>query len=623
MKRIYLIVLCFAIFQAAFTQSRAVLPLHLKDKGVKAIYKRSADHVAPAEIVKERNPLQTKVYEVDEEIAGITWYDLQSNKLLGNRIHRYDDGAIGCVWTMGITGSPGFADRGTGYNYYDGGVWGPAPDSRLEDVRAGWPSYAPWGATGEMVASHDFGASEIIFLTREFRGTGSWTQSSFTYSSGPPELSWPRVMTSGENRDIVHLLANSVNEYEGMTSTVVYSRSIDGGITWEDENIIPDEMDGDYYTEIAADEYVWAEPNGGAIAFLVASAWHDLFMMKSDDDGETWEKTVIWEHPYPFFDWDVTITDTFFCVDNSASIALDGDGKAHVVFGINRVLHNEVGTSYFLFPFVDGIGYWNEDMDPFSNDLDALAPPQYGYANSEMVEDVNYIGYTQDYNGNGTIDLLDDVMYYREFGLSTMPVIAVSPQNTITVVFASTTEDFDNFDFNFKKIWMRNHYDGIGWTNFTHLTEDIIHIFDESFYPVIVPKTPEGEAHLLYNNDGTPGTALDEEHDYQENRMTYMKIQIPVGINEEPQVEETTVISQIYPNPGSDYFFLDLEMREAGEVEVTITDMLGREMQRQYLGYVGVGYQNLKVTYNFNEKGVYIINIKVNDREFTRRVIKS
>ena len=89
-------------------------------------------------------------------------------------------------------------------------------------------------------------------------------------------------------------------------------------------------------------------------------------MMKSTDNGDTWEKTVIWEHPYPFFDWNVTITDTFFCMDNSATIALDSEGKAHVVFGINRVLHNEPGNNYWLYPYVDGIGYWNEDMATFS-----------------------------------------------------------------------------------------------------------------------------------------------------------------------------------------------------------------------------------------------------------------
>jgi len=69
---------------------------------------------------------------------------------------------------------------------------------------------------------------------------------------------------------------------------------------------------------------------------------------------------------------------------------------------MSRVLHEETGTSYNLFPFVDGIGYWNEDMPPFSNDLHALSPPQYGYTSTELEQDFNY---TSDLN-----ELLD---FYR------------------------------------------------------------------------------------------------------------------------------------------------------------------------------------------------------------------
>ena len=161
----------------------------------------------------------------------------------------------------------------------------------------------------------------------------------------------------------------------------------------------------------------------------MGNAWRvarDLRSITEEHGGVDWSgtvypghaKTVIWEHPYPFFDFDVTIADTFFCVDNSASIALDRQGKAHVVFGINRVMHEAVGANYSYFPYVDGIGYWNEDMPTFSDDLNALAPPQYGYENSELVEDYNYIGWTQDVDGDDEITFVETStgfpMGYRE-----------------------------------------------------------------------------------------------------------------------------------------------------------------------------------------------------------------
>ena len=58
----------------------------------------------------------------------------------------------------------------------------------------------------------------------------------------------------------------------------------------------------------------------------------------------------------------------------------------------------------YLVPFVDGIGYWNEDMPAFSNNLNALSP--YGDTGSELIQDYNLIGWSQDVNGNGQLDLL-------------------------------------------------------------------------------------------------------------------------------------------------------------------------------------------------------------------------
>ncbi len=69
--------------------------------------------------------------ERDQDIVvGNTWYDLQSNSSMAQRIYAYDDGTIGATWTRGVQSPPSYPDRGTGYNYYDGSSWGPAPTDR-------------------------------------------------------------------------------------------------------------------------------------------------------------------------------------------------------------------------------------------------------------------------------------------------------------------------------------------------------------------------------------------------------------------------------------------------------------------------------------------------------------
>jgi hypothetical protein len=628
MKKLVLVLFLALLLSVSISQQRAILPLELKDYSVKVDYIRPFVTSAEVPGYKGPNQLQTATAGgtiIEETVIGTTFYDLQSNASLSNRIHCYEDGTIGAVWTMGLEATS-FPDRGTGYNYFNGSTWGVQPQQRIETFRSGWPSYAPWGADGEIIVSHDFSAFDLYFNSRPQKGTGTWTQTLFEYSNGPTTLAWPRMTTSGEDHNTIHLLASTYGAYLGQTVGVVYSRSLDGGATWDTENEVLDGMGSDYYLEINADQYIWANPVGETIAFLVASAWHDLFMMKSTDNGESWEKTVIWEHPYPFFDWNVTITDTFFCVDNSAGIALDNSGMAHVVFGINRVIHEAVGTGYSYYPGVDGIGYWNESMETFSSDLNALAPPQYGYENTELEENYNYIGWTQDVDGDGEITFVNTStgfpMAYREMGISTMPTISISPDNWIVVIYASTTETYDNFDWNYKKLWMRDKQEGGTWGPIVHLTEDIAHIFDESIYPVAYPAW-DGSVHLLYNNDGAPGTALDGDHDYIENRATYMKVELyQIGIDEGKLSgikEESLVIS---PNPTEGYVKINYSINEDALVKFSIADISGKTLMEKTLGYKKAGDYSNTLDLSGLKNGIYFIHLKHGNSVITQKVIK-
>jgi hypothetical protein len=562
---------------------------------------------------------------ITEDIIGSTFYDLQTNSCLQNRIYCYDDGSIGAVWTMGMQASA-FPDRGTGYNYFDGSIWQAQPTARIETFRAGWPSYAPWGPNGEIVVSHDFANLELDFMTRANKGTGTWDQKIFNYSNGPATLAWPRMITSGPEHNTIHLLANTDGAYLGQPFALLYSRSLDGGASWDIENVVLDGTGADYYVEITADQYVWANPVGDTIAFLVASAFHDLFMMKSEDNGDTWAKTVIWEHPYPLFDFNTMTMDTVFTCDNSASIAIDHNGKCHVVFGLNRVMVPTITSppgGYNFFPFVDGIAYWNEDMPTFSNDLNALAPPQYGYPTSELVEDVNYIGWTQDIDGDGVITFITTPtgfpMAYREFGLSTMPTISISENDEIAVIFSSTTETYDNFSYNYKKLWMRVKADGY-WGSFMHLTYDIIHIFDESIYPVAFP-TFDGSINLIYNNDGTPGTALDSDHDYQTNYTTYMNAELPVGINENPAINQESESLVISPNPSNGIVNASYSISSASNVTLVVSDISGRPVFTKALGRKDAS--DYRYTFNVENlsQGIYYVSLKTNRQDISKKLV--
>ncbi len=515
------------------------------------------------------------VREWDEQQIGVTWYDLQTNHMLGNRLMYYpEDGSVAAIWTYGINASS-FGDRGTGYNLYDGNAWLPAPTARIEDERTGWPTYAPWGEQGEMVMAHlNVG---LKMSQRPTRGTGPWT---YTFVEGPPtasELAWPRIMTNGEDHLSLHMLVNSYSEYQGQDLALMYYRSDNGGETWLDEALVIDGLGADYYTQIYSDSYAWANPVGDTIAFVVASAWNDLIIMKSFDNGENWDRIVVWEHPYPMFDWDVTVTDTFYAVDNSASIVLDKDGKAHVTFGIARVLHDAPGDTYWVIEGVDGIGYWNEDMEPFSDDINALSPPQYEIEGSEMIEDVNYIGWSQDVDGDGKVTLLDDIFSYTTCGLSTQPSMSVDEFGNIFVVWASTTETFTNGEYNMKHIWLRSYSPIYGWLEFNDLTDDLIHYFDECILPQMT-WTPGEDIHVVYFTDITPGIAVNSEHSYQEYKVMHTKVPkdllIPTGIPETPEKEFLSV--NVYPNPVTSSSMFAIEMDSESDISIEIVSATGQ-----------------------------------------------
>jgi hypothetical protein len=360
MKKLVLISLILSVGFCSFSQQRVQIPVSVRNISKKVVFVRPMDEIVNNEVAA--NEYNTRYKVEGEDIIGRTYYDLQAFTFLGNRMHVYEDGTIGSVWTRGVDGAPNFDDRGTGYNFSPQYLtWLDEPNIRVEDERTGWPSYAPLGENGEIIVAHL--AAGLKISTRDEKGTGNWN---FQTLTGPTNLKWPRVITTGDDNNTIHILTNSYEPYEGQPRALLYYRSPDAGATWDVQSEVLEGTGSDYYTEISADNFVWAEPNAGAIAFLVGDAWTDLFLMKSTDNGDSWEKTVIWEHPYPMFDWNTTITDTFYCVDNSASLMLDDDGWLMWFLVLAecyiRNWETTLNFSRLLMELVTGMRIWNHSQ---------------------------------------------------------------------------------------------------------------------------------------------------------------------------------------------------------------------------------------------------------------------
>jgi len=591
---------------------------------------RNVKAIKPAQAVQETMNFSTAAnYSVapapakaiNEVQIGNTRYDLQSNASVQNRIYLYDDGTIGASFTFGLT-ETAFADRGTGYNYFDGSAWGANPTAKIELNRSGWPSYAPLGA-GEIVVSHN-GSTGLLINKRAAKGTGTWEQSVLVgpaCSNGTTALLWPRMITSGNTVHIIactdQATAPAVWTYEGLALAIVYIRSTDGGATWDAPRILPG-MDSasivsTYIAGFGGDSYGWANPVGDTVAFVVGDDWKGLFYMKSTDGGTTWTKTTVLDIPAPT----VFPTAKFCTTDGYQAIALDKNGKAHIAFGRTRVYMSAASAdSSFYYPYTDGLVYWNEDMP-------VLDTVQLGDLNG-LNNAGQLIGYMEDYNGDTTINFptpasADELAVGKYFNsLSSFPQIHVDADDNLFISYSQCRED--KIDANGTKLYRHLFlYKRVtGDTTNTDLTADIIHDYDECVFGSM-SQTSNDRIHIIYQADDTPGLAVrGDETAYGDNFIYYVAVdKIETGVNE----NEAAVNMNIYPNPTSEYSYIDLNLQKASKVNVTITNLVGQEVFNKEFGQLSAGNHMLTVNVNNLNSGIYFYTVQSGNERITKKVI--
>ncbi len=614
MKKFMFIVCILGILVPGIAQNRAVSSKEKREMGI--IIDKSKPQTTP--IVKKDYPIvkSTQFYSEEEQI-GNTVTDNQANGSTDSRVYLYEDGTIGATWIRGMSSSA-FPDRGTGYNYFDGNTWDDWPEERIETQWCGWPSYAPLGENGEMVVSHTYG-SDLLIYTRQNKGIGDWSYSVFEGPAGCPPLVWNNTITSGTDHNRIHLLVCSWPDYnyQGMQGAILYSKSTDGGLTWDIENVILDGMTSNEYWALSGDIMMWAQPRGDTLAFVVGIESSDMFLMKSTDGGKYFNKTIIWNNPYPFLHFGMT-TDTFYCVDATHSVAMDVNGMVHVAFGINRSLYQ---PEYAIgFPWVDGIGYWNENMPAFSDDLNALSP--YGEPGSEMIQDYNLIGWSQDVDGDGQLTFLNNIALYYQ-GLSSMPQLIIDEQNHFYLIYSSITETYDNGIKNYRHLWSRKSVDGGNtWSSFHDLTSGINYYFTECVYPACAKNSDE-YIYMLYQADDIPGAAVWWQHPWHENKIMFMKVlKDEITFEKEPQpfiLNED--VSQNYPNPFNDYSYININLRKACHLQLVIKNMMGQKMHEKDIGYSKPSLNKISINGANLSPGIYFYTVKAGSVEVTKKMI--
>ena len=590
------------------------------------------------------------VLSEQEYPVGKTLYDLQTNSALANRFYRHEDGCIAATWTGGIL-NPGtlassFPDRGSFYNYWNGSAWTIDPENvaRIEALRTGWPTYAPY-EDGEIIISHTLNDGITMHQTTR-RGEGNWERTVPTVSS--TANSWPRVCVKNGT---IHLLEG--NQPSAGHSYLYYSRSQDGGVSWNPQGVTPDLLGATYYNDFAfgGDDYIWAEPNpnNDVIAFAILSKTADLIIMKSNNNGDTWEKIIVWENPIPFMVETSTFDDTLWCPNGTGSLVIDDSGICHLAFGVG---YSPTTTGYYA--TAGHAMYWNENLMKFiapQNQYEALSPEDH----PEYFDDGRCIlAYGFDFGGDGYFDTGGEIAYYRANGpIAGVTMTQVSEDRMLIAICAlderivldSGGEQYIarriylctyKFDDTYGDEWMfdpdwvtdrdMESYDlfspagtvkleNKGWYG---MLKGFVHDFGECADPqILAQRAPkgclDGNIYVFYNSDDLIGCALNDVDlcpqagIFVENTVVMWTGTMKLGEANLPEIPlhgigQHDVAKQelkVYPNPAANMVNIVVEEN----VNCIIYNMSGQAVAKQALsaGNNTIDISNMKA-------GVYFIS---------------
>lgn len=574
--------------------------------------------------------------------VGSTYYDLQTNASIGRRVHLLPNGNVSLAWTT--SDDEGFTRRGTGYNHFNGTNWLTVgnPTVRLESVRLGWPSIGVNGNT-EWVMGHDATAGGFVMSKSSTIGSGSFTQGPAILTQFGARPIWGRVANSG---DIFHCIASysdSTNpgdprapQINGVFAPMTYSRSLDGGVTWDIQHILLPGYDSSRITNGGGDEYA-IDVRDSIVVIVVGDQLKDVAMWKSTDNGTTFTRTIVDSFRYAPYTAKKLMLDTPFVCDGSVEVLLDKAGNAHVFWGVSRVFDDDTtNETYSFFPGTSLLAYWNETErvakfiaggNQFDRNGDGQLNVSAGNTNSLQ---------------NGVVPAalknqgISSVARLGNTSLLHSPSAGIDANGNIFVVFSFPLEqDLDANNVNLRDIMIVHSTDGgANWLAPQDVTQTIG--YEEEFGAIA--KDVNGFVHLIFQKDQTAGTNLqnnsaqDNNHPVALNDIMYAAIPVEKildgsietlwnsSIDQFNASKEVFVVSQNYPNPFSNNSEVLIWLSAGSDVTVEITDISGKVIKTVTYSELNAGNHYLSLNADGLSAGVYFYTVKTATHSVTRKM---
>ena len=667
MKKVLFLSLILALGMTSFAQKQQYVKAPKLGVGTASIYGRAQgkDMAAEAATFNQATPMTSNRYaSLDEYETMVTNYDLQANGFVANRMYRFNDGTVGVTETWSVLAGS-WTDRGTGYNYFDGNEFGDQPTERVEGIKTGWPSYCQYGPEGEIIVAHT--GTQLVYYTREKKGEGDWQGPKYIPNPdlGLPaqEMTWPRVVTSGPDHSIIHVIAADQDSDVLADTYTYYCRSTDGE-TWT-VSLIP-ELDENEIAVFGSDYYALAANGNNVAILLTGDIMANTYVIKSEDNGETWTKIMVWDNPYAGLDWENDEA-SLFDSDNAmygpetGAICIDNNGMVHAAFSTHHYYHAELGTSYNFYygMSVDGIFYWNESMGQIEDE--GWTCPEDGYYIAPnghnafrmwwpTTESGDYI--TRNFtttlcgfiNPEFTSEWDNSFFYYEDYygywqGASALPGICVDEDGTIAIVFSCP--DMNRVDGN--QMYLRAPYmsyiefpyaigDAYGeWTdevgnyyyNEEYLAEDFMHMMEECIATSSIQNTTNHEFWISYSGDDLCGYGVGNnatQGAYSDNILWAMKV-VPSyeGLNTTEVVNPMTNV-RVYPNPVQNELSIEVNASQASEMNIAVYNITGQKVMETSAN-ISAGINTPSINVSSLNSGIYFVTVKANGFENTMKFV--
>lgn len=573
---------------------------------------------------------------------GNTLYDLQTNASMGRRIHLLPNGNVSAVWTTSDNGAPGFTNRGTGYNSFNGTNWGTVtfPTPRLEGARIGWPSIGING-TNEWVMGHNAADGGFIKSNNTGIGSTTWTSGSLVLTQPQRRPIWGRVMNNGNYFHCISNYADSgaVGEpraprIKGVLAPTTYSRSTDGGVTWSTQHILLPGYDSSRVINGGGDQYA-IDVRDSIVAIVIGDALEDVKLWKSTDNGATFTFTIMDSFKYAPYTSKKLMLDTPFVCDGSLDVLIDNQGKVHAFWGTTRVFDDDTtNETYSFFPGTALLSYWNEN----NKETTLIA----GGNQFDRTKD-NVLTFTQGSISaltNGNIPSgLSSVSRLGNTALLHMPSAGIDEDGNIFCTFSLVVEDdIDLNNLNFRDIMMVHSTDGGDtWEDPIDVTQ--ITQKEEEFG--CIARRVNDFVHLIFQMDETPGTNLQSNSSNANNHpvpasgndIMYAAIPVakildgsigrlwPTAVEQFDANKEIFVVSQNYPNPFDKTSEVLIWLNSSSDVTVEVFNLDGKIVSTQNYNNLNAGNHQLTINGETLSSGIYFYNIKTATHSVTKKMI--